>query len=278
NARLGELETICVEEDPMYECEVAIEKILEDLGIPSSKHNDLMKTLPSSDKFKILLAQVLFPKPDILLLDEPTNNLDLNAIEWLENNLKRHEGTMVVISHDRHFLNAVCTHILDLDFYSVREFSGNYDDWYIASTLIAKQQEAERNKKLKEKEELEKFIARFSANASKAKQATSRQKQLDKLDIQSLAVSSRRDPSIIFKPKRTIGNEALECENISKSYDDQIVLNQVSLKVMPKDKIALIGPNGVGKSTLCKILVEELKPDKGVVKWGATVSKGYFPQ
>ncbi|BAW43850.1 ABC-F family ATP-binding cassette domain-containing protein [Helicobacter pylori] len=278
NARLGELETICVEEDPMYECEVVIEKILEDLGIPSSKHNDLMKTLPSSDKFKILLAQVLFPKPDILLLDEPTNNLDLNAIEWLENNLKRHEGTMVVISHDRHFLNAVCTHILDLDFHSVREFSGNYDDWYIASTLMIKQQEAERNKKLKEKEELEKFIARFSANASKAKQATSRQKQLDKLDIQSLAVSSRRDPSIIFKPKRTIGNEALECENISKSYDGQIVLNQVSLKVMPKDKIALIGPNGVGKSTLCKILVEELKPDTGVVKWGATVSKGYFPQ
>ncbi len=185
---------------------------------------------------------------------------------------------MVVISHDRHFLNAVCTHILDLDFHSVREFSGNYDDWYIASTLIAKQQEAERNKKLKEKEELEKFIARFSANASKAKQATSRQKQLDKLDIQSLAISSRRDPSIIFKPKRTIGNEALECENISKSYDGQMVLNQVSLKVMPKDKIALIGPNGVGKSTLCKILVEELKPDKGVVKWGATVSRGYFPQ
>ncbi|RVZ34197.1 ATP-binding cassette domain-containing protein, partial [Helicobacter pylori] len=145
-------------------------------------------------------------------------------------------------------------------------------------TLIAKQQEAERNKKLKEKEELEKFIARFSANASKAKQATSRQKQLDKLDIQSLAVSSRRDPSIIFKPKRTIGNEALECENISKSYDDQIILNQVSLKVMPKDKIALIGPNGVGKSTLCKILAEELKPDTGVVKWGATVSRGYFPQ
>lgn len=143
---------------------------------------------------------------------------------------------------------------------------------------MIKQQEAERNKKLKEKEELEKFIARFSANASKAKQATSRQKQLDKLDIQSLAVSSRRDPSIIFKPKRTIGNEALECENISKSYDGQIILNQVSLKVMPKDKIALIGPNGVGKSTFCKILVEELKPDTGVVKWGATVSKGYFPQ
>ncbi len=185
---------------------------------------------------------------------------------------------MVIISHDRHFLNAVCTHILDLDFNTLREFSGNYDDWYIASTLIAKQKEAERNKKLKEKEELERFIARFSANASKARQATSRQKQLDKLDIQSIEVSSRRDPSIVFKPQRTIGNEALECSQISKSYGDLVVLKNVSLKIAPKDKIALIGPNGVGKSTLCKILVEELAPDSGSVKWGATVLRGYFPQ
>uniref|UniRef100_UPI00374E78E9 ABC-F family ATP-binding cassette domain-containing protein n=1 Tax=uncultured Helicobacter sp. TaxID=175537 RepID=UPI00374E78E9 len=175
NEELGELEMICAEEDPMYEYDVVIEKILEDLGFPADKHNELMSTLTGGDKFKILLAQVLFPKPDILLLDEPTNNLDLPSISWLEENLKRHEGTMVVISHDRHFLNSVCTHILDMDFGSVREFSGNYDDWYIASTLIAKQQEAERNKKLKEKEELENFIRRFSANASKAKQATSRQ-------------------------------------------------------------------------------------------------------
>ncbi|WP_104689872.1 ABC-F family ATP-binding cassette domain-containing protein [Helicobacter felis] len=278
NARLAELEMICVQEDPLYECEVVVEKILEDLGIPASRHNDLMQSLPSSDKFKILLAQVLFPKPDILLLDEPTNNLDLNAIAWLEENLKRHEGTMVIISHDRHFLNAVCTHILDLDFNTLREFSGNYDDWYIASTLIAKQKEAERNKKLKEKEELERFIARFSANASKARQATSRQKQLEKLDIQSIEVSSRRDPSIVFKPHRTIGNEALECSQISKSYGDLVVLSKVSLKVAPKDKIALIGPNGVGKSTLCKILVEELAPDSGSIKWGATTQRGYFPQ
>ncbi len=278
NVRLAELEMICVQEDPLYECEVVVEKILEDLGIPASRHNDLMQSLPSSDKFKILLAQVLFPKPDILLLDEPTNNLDLNAIAWLEENLKRHEGTMVIISHDRHFLNAVCTHILDLDFNTLREFSGNYDDWYIASTLIAKQKEAERNKKLKEKEELERFIARFSANASKARQATSRQKQLEKLDIQSIEVSSRRDPSILFKPHRAIGNEALECNQISKSYGDLVVLKNVSLKIAPKDKIALIGPNGVGKSTLCKILVEELAPDSGSVKWGATTQRGYFPQ
>ncbi|PAF45214.1 ATP-binding cassette domain-containing protein [Helicobacter sp. 11S02596-1] len=278
NERLGELEIICAEEDPMYEHEVVIEKILEDLGFEASKHTELMKTLTGGDKFKILLAQVLFPKPDILLLDEPTNNLDLHSIGWLEENLKRHEGTMVVISHDRHFLNAVCTHILDMDFHTVREFSGNYDDWYIASTIIAKQQEAMRNKKLKEKEELETFIARFSANASKAKQATSRQKQLEKLNIESLAVSTRRDPSIVFKPKRPIGNEALECEGISKSYDGRVVLENVGIKVLPGDKIAIIGPNGVGKSTLCKILVEELSPDSGGVKWGATVQRGYFPQ
>ena len=278
NNELGDLEMICAEEDPTYECEVVIEKILEDLGLPASSHENLMSSLTGGDKFKILLAQVLFPKPEILLLDEPTNNLDLPSIAWLENNLKHYEGVIVVISHDRHFLNSICTHILDMDFGSVREFSGNYDDWYIASTVIAKQQEAERNKKLKEKEELENFIARFSANASKAKQATSRQKQLEKLDISALKVSSRRDPSIVFKPNRTIGNEALECEGISKSYGDKKVLENVSLKILPNDKIALIGPNGVGKSTLLQILVEVLNPDSGSVKWGATIERGYFPQ
>lgn len=278
NNELGDLEMICAEEDPTYECEVVIEKILEDLGFPANTHENLMSSLTGGDKFKILLAQVLFPKPEILLLDEPTNNLDLPSIAWLENNLKHYEGVIVVISHDRHFLNSICTHILDMDFGSVREFSGNYDDWYIASTLIAKQQEAERNKKLKEKEELENFIARFSANASKAKQATSRQKQLEKLDISALKVSSRRDPSIVFKPNRTIGNEALECEGISKSYGDKKVLENVSLKILPNDKIALIGPNGVGKSTLLQILVEVLNPDSGSVKWGATIERGYFPQ
>ncbi len=155
---------------------------------------------------------------------------------------------------------------------------GNYDDWYIASTLIAKQQEAERSKKLKEKEELESFIARFSANASKARQATSRQKQLQKLDIESIAISSRREPSIVFKPQRPIGNEALMCENISKSYGDNCVLKDVNLTILPGDKIAIIGANGAGKSTLCKILVEDIMPDSGVVKWGATVQRGYFPQ
>lgn len=278
NDELAGLEIICAEEDPMYEYDTNIEKILQELGFPQNVHNNLMKTIPISDKFKILLAQVLFPKPDILFLDEPTNNLDLKSIEWLENNLRNHNGTMIIISHDRHFLNEVCTHILDLDFCTIREFNGNYDSWYIASNLISKQNELERNKKLKEKEDLEAFIRRFSANASKAKQATSRQKQLEKLKIEEVKVSSRRDPSIVFKVKREIGNEVLECQNISKSYDGKLVFEKIDLKIVPGDKIALIGPNGVGKSTLCKIIVENLATDSGFIKLGATINKGYFPQ
>ncbi|RDU65010.1 ABC-F family ATP-binding cassette domain-containing protein [Helicobacter sp. MIT 14-3879] len=278
NDELANLEIICAEEDPMYEYDTNITKILEELGFDSSLHNNLMKTITGGDKFKILLAQVLFPKPDILFLDEPTNNLDLKSISWLEDNLKHYEGTMVIISHDRHFLNEVCTHILDLDFCTIREFSGNYDSWYIASNIIAKQQELERNKKLKEKEELEKFIRRFSANASKAKQATSRQKQLEKLNIEQIKVSSRRDPSIVFKAKRDIGNEVLDCENLSKKYADKLIFKNISLKILPGDKIALIGANGVGKSTLCNIITETISPDSGSVKLGATIFKGYFPQ
>lgn len=185
---------------------------------------------------------------------------------------------MVVISHDRHFLNSVCTHILDLDFRQVREFSGNYDDWYIASTLIAKQREMERNKKLKEKEELENFIARFSANASKARQATSRQKQLEKLDIQALEVSSRRDPSIVFKPNRPIGNEALKVEGLGFAYGDLVILKNLDLTILPGDKIALIGRNGIGKNTLCKLICEEMPPQSGTIQWGATIERSYFPQ
>jgi len=278
NDRLAELEIICAEEDPTYESDVQIEKILESLGFPASMHEDKMSTLTSADKFKILLAQVLFPRPDVLFLDEPTNNLDLEAISWLEEQLKRHEGTMVVISHDRHFLNAVCTHILDVDFRKIREFSGTYDDWYIASTLIQKQQEADRSKKLKEKEELENFIRRFSANASKAKQATSRQKQLEKLDVSELQVSTRRDPSILFKRNRDIGNEILEVRKVSKAYGEHTVFENLEFKVEKGDKIALIGPNGVGKTTLCQIIMDQLKPDSGEIFWGATMEPTYFPQ
>ena len=276
--RLGELEMICVEEDPTYEYDVKITKILETLGFPASQQTDLMSTITGGDKFKVLLAQVLFPKPDILFLDEPTNNLDMATIAWLENQLQHHDGTMVVISHDRHFLNAVCTNILDVDFKQIREFSGNYDNWYIASTVIAKQHEADRSKKLKEKTELEDFVRRFSANASKAKQATSRQKQLDKLNIDAIKVSSRRDPSIVFKQDKPISKEILELKNITKSFDGELVLNDISFMIEKGDKIALIGANGVGKTTLCETLMENIKPDSGEVKWGATANISYFPQ
>ena len=278
NERLGELEMISVEEDPTYEYETQISKILANVGIPAAEHHNLMSSLKTSDKFKVLLAQVLFPKPDVLFLDEPTNNLDIESIGWLENELQRHEGTMVVISHDRHFLNAVVTNILDVDYQKIREFTGTYDDWYIAANVMAKQLEADNTKKLKEKEDLEAFVRRFSANASKAKQATSRQKQLDKLNIEDIKPSSRRDPSIVFKPKRQMGDEALNIENVSHSYGDDEVLKDFSLLVEPGEKIALIGANGVGKTTLCKIIMEEMKPTSGQVTWGATIENSYFPQ
>ncbi len=278
NERLGELEMICADEDPTYESDVKIEKLLEALGFPAEMHNELMSSLTSSDKVKILLAQVLFLKPDILLLDEPTNSLDIETIAWLERELKRHEGVMVVISHDRHFLNNVVTHILDLDFQNIREFTGNYDDWYIAANLIAKQAEANHAKASKEKEELEKFIARFSANASKAKQATSRQKQLEKLNVEEIKLSSRRDPSIAFKPHRDIGNEVLEVNNLAKSYDGEQVFSDISFKINNGDKVAIIGGNGVGKSTLLNIIMGQLEADSGEYKWGQTISTTYFPQ
>lgn len=276
NEKLSKLEIITAEEDPTYECETRIGKILSSLGL--NNYDKLMSELENSDKFKVLLAQVLFPKPDILFLDEPTNNLDLSAISWLENELNRHEGTMVVISHDRHFLNRVCTHILDVDFKKIREFSGNYDDWYIAANLIKKQAQMQREKKLKEKEDLDKFIARFSANASKAKQATSRQKQLEKLNIEDIAVSSRREPSILFKLNREIGNEILELTNINKKFGDKVIFNNFNLKLKKGDKIAVIGHNGVGKTTLCKIIMKEILPDSGNVHIGATIETGYFAQ
>ena len=267
---------ITAEEDPTYEYETRCEKILSSLGL--NEYDKLMGEVENSDKFKVLLAQVLFPKPDVLFLDEPTNNLDIEAISWLENELNHHIGTLVVISHDRHFLNRVCTDILDVDFKKIREFSGNYDDWYIASNLMNKKAQMERDKKLKEKEELEKFIARFSANASKAKQATSRQKRLDKLDISEVMTSSRREPSILFRPNREIGNELISLNEISKKFDKKVILDNFNFKLEKGDKVAIIGKNGVGKSTLCKIIMNEIAPDNGNVHIGATIELGYFAQ
>ena len=279
NNRLAELETICVEEDPTYEYDVNIAKILENVGISAEKHNEPMSTLDSADKFKVLLAQVLYPKPDVLFLDEPTNNQDIETITWLENELQRHQGTLVVISHDRHFLNAVVTNILDVDYQKIREFTGSYDDWYIAANVMAKQMELDNAKKLKEKDQLEAFVRRFSANASKAKQATSRQKQLDKLQIDDIKPSSRRDPSIVFKAKRVMGDEALNVEHICHAYGENEVLKDITFKVNPGEKIAIIGGNGVGKTTLVKIIMEEMKPScGGEITWGATIENSYFPQ
>ncbi len=274
NDRLSELEIITAEEDPNYEYETRIEKILSSLGFTNF---DLkMSEIENSQKFKILLAQVLFPKPDVLFLDEPTNNLDLEAIAWLERELNLHEGVLVVISHDRHFLNHVCTHILDVDFKKIREFSGNYDDWYMAANLIARQAQMEREKKLKEKEELERFIARFSANASKARQATSRAKQLSKLDIAEIKTSSRRDPSILFRCGREIGNELVEMSGLNLSYGEKTIFKHFDFKLLKGDKVAIIGANGVGKSTFCKTLVGEVVAGK--VHVGATIELGYFSQ
>ncbi|HAK47298.1 MAG TPA: ABC transporter ATP-binding protein [Spirochaeta sp.] len=254
-----------------------VDAIIEDFKLKPLAFRK-MGALSGGELQKIVIARSFTQQTPVVYLDEPTNNLDIATIGWLENQLQHHDGTMVVISHDRHFLNAVCTNILDVDFKQIREFSGNYDDWYIASMLISKQNETDVNKKLKEKEELEKFITRFSANASKAKQATSRQKQLDKLNVGEIKVSSRRDPSIIFKQKREVGKELLSLRNISKSFDGEVVLNNISLTVEKDDKIALIGPNGAGKTTMCEIMVENMKPDSGDIHWGATIQNGYFPQ
>jgi len=275
--RLSDLEMVCVDEDPNYECEVKIGKILESLGFSKNSHSSLMSSVANSNKFKILLAQVLFLKPDVLYLDEPTNNLDMTTISWLEKELSSHDGVLVVISHDRHFINAVVNKILDVDFQNISEFTGNYDDWYIASTLVQKQKELARDKQTKEKEKLEDFVRRFSANASKAKQATSRQKKLDNLDIQVIKVSARRDPKIVFRQNRIAGREILSVKNLSKSFD-ALVLNDISFEVQKGDKIAIIGANGIGKTTLCSLIIDSMKPDSGEINFGSTITTSYFPQ
>ncbi|MBU2507579.1 MAG: ATP-binding cassette domain-containing protein [Bacteroidetes bacterium] len=261
-----------------WEAESEAAELLSGLGIEDEQHTKLMKDLSGNEKVKILLAQALFGNPDILLLDEPTNHLDIISISWLEGFLEKFKNTVIVISHDRHFLNQVCTHIADIDFGQIRMFTGNYDFWLESSQLAAKQAK-DSNKKIEAKRaELQEFIFRFSANASKSKQATSRKKQLENLTLEDIKPSSRKMPYIAFKSEREAGNNILEINNLTKNYCEEILLNDITFKVEKGDKIALVGPNDLVKTTLFNILKEKEEADSGTYTWGATTKVAYFPK
>lgn len=261
-----------------YEAESDAAVLLKGLGIDETAHDKTLGQLPETEKVKVLLAQALFGNPDVLLLDEPTNGLDMEAIHWLEEFLIQFQNTVIVVSHDRHFLNHVCTHIADLDYGKIQLYVGNYDFWYESSQLATRMAQ-ESNKKKEEKiEELKAFIARFSANASKSKQATSRKKLLDKIELDDIQPSSRKYPYIAFKPEREIGNDLLTVDGISKTVNGVKVLNNVSFILDRDDKVALTGPNEIAKSTLMQILMGEIEPDEGTFKWGITTSQTYFPR
>ena len=252
--------------------------LLNGLGLPTDIHYKKMSELPDSDKVKVLLAQALFGNPDILLLDEPTNHLDLDAIDWLEEFLINFDNTVIVVSHDRYFLNKVCTHIADIDYAKIQLYAGNYDFWYESSQLMIKQMK-EANKKKEEKiKELQNFIQRFSANASKSKQATSRKHALEKIQLDEMKPSSRKYPYIDFRPDREIGNEVLTVEHISKTIDGVKVLDDISFVINREDKVAFVGSNTIAATTLFQILTGEMEPDEGTIKWGVTTSFSYFPK
>ena len=261
-----------------WEAESNAATLLNGLGIETELHYSMMKDLIGAQKVKVLLAQALFGNPDILLLDEPTNHLDLDAIAWLEEFLINFENTVIVVSHDRYFLNKVCTHIADIDYGKIQLYAGNYDFWYESSQLLIRQMK-EANKKKEEKiKELQDFISRFSANASKSKQATSRKKALEKIQLDEIRPSSRKYPYIDFRPNREIGNEVLTVEGISKTIDGVKVLDNVSFILGHDDKVAFVGSNEFAKTTLFRILSGEMEPDEGNYKWGITTSQSYFPK
>ena len=261
-----------------YEAEAEAAVLLNGLGIAEEMRQKKMKELEGSDKVRVLLAQALFGNPDILLLDEPTNHLDIETITWLENFLSRFQNTVLIVSHDRHFLNQVCTHMADIDFGKIRVYVGNYDFWQQASQLHFRQQETESKKAKAKAEELKTFIQRFSSNASKARQATSRKKLLDKLTIEDMPVSSRKYPYIAFKPERPCGDVILEIKGLSKKIDGVSMFEDLTLTVNKGDKIAFVGANSLAKTTLFQILSGELEPDKGSFRWGVTISSAYFPK
>ena len=261
-----------------WEAEADAAALLNGLGIETQLHTKNMSELPAAQKVKVLLAQALFGNPDVLLLDEPTNHLDLDAIAWLEEFLINFENTVIVVSHDRYFLNKVCTHTADVDYGKIQLYAGNYDFWYESSQLMIKQQK-EANKKKEEKiKELQEFIQRFSANASKSKQATSRKRALEKIELEDIRPSSRKYPYIDFRPNREIGNEVLTVEKLSKTIDGVKVLDHISFTINKNDKVAFVGPNTIATTTLFRILAGEMEPDEGNYKWGVTTSQGYFPK
>ena len=275
--RASELEGEFAEMDG-WEAESNAAMLLNGLGIPTELHNSLMKDLDGNVKVKVLLAKALFGNPDILLLDEPTNHLDLDAISWLEDFLIDFENTVIVVSHDRYFLNKVCTHIADIDYGKIQLYAGNYDFWYESSQLLIRQMK-EANKKKEEKiKELQEFISRFSANASKSKQATSRKRALEKIELDEIKPSSRKYPYIDFRPEREIGNEVLTVEHLSKTVNGEKVLDDISFVMRHEDKIAFVGSQELAKTTLFQILMGELEPDEGTIKWGVTTSQAYFPK
>ena len=275
--KASELEAEFAEMDG-WEAESDAATLLNGLGIETELHASSMADLNGAQKVKVLLAQALFGNPDILLLDEPTNHLDLEAIRWLEEFLINFENTVIVVSHDRYFLNKVCTHIADIDYAKIQLYAGNYDFWYESSQLMVKQMK-EANKKKEEKiKELQEFIQRFSANASKSKQATSRKRALEKIELDEIRPSSRKYPYIDFRPAREIGNEVLTVEHLSKSIGGEKILDDISFVVNRNDKIAFVGSNTLASTTLFRILTGELEPDSGSYKWGVTTSQAYFPK
>ena len=261
-----------------WDAETDAATLLSGLGVEVSEHYKLMSELPSPIKVKVLLAKALFGNPDILLLDEPTNHLDLDAIAWLEEFLINFENTIITVSHDRYFLNKVCTAIADIDYGKIQLYAGNYDFWVESSQLMIKQMKEANRKKEEQIKELKEFIARFAANASKSKQATSRKKALEKIELEEMRPSSRKYPYIDFKPDRSIGNDVLTVENLSKTIDGVKVLDNISFMIGREDKVAFVGPNELAKTTLFRILTGELKPDSGDYKWGVTTTQAYFPK
>lgn len=275
--RAAELESEFAEMNG-WEAESDAAILLKGLGIDETFHSMQMADLTGDQKVKVLLAQALFGNPDILLLDEPTNGLDIQAIQWLEDFLINFDNTVIVVSHDRHFLNKVCTHIADVDYGKIEIYVGNYDFWYESSQLATKMAQEENKKKEEKVKELEAFIARFSANAARSRQATSRQKLLDSITLDDIRPSSRRNPYIAFTPERDIGNDLLRVENLSKSIDGNKILDDISFTINKEHKVAFIGPNDIAKTTLFQILMGELEPDSGTYKWGITTSQSYFPK